>query len=378
MTNKTYIVKYDYFILITYLILVIVGLYMQLNISAVRPSMSYFFKQFLWFIISVTIMWISFKFIDLSKLRKYTFLLVIFTLGLLVAVLIFGHGPNGTQRWLSVAGFNIQPSLIARLILIFYFAHILDKQKKHIPQTYPAGFLKYFFPLILISLTFFILIFMEKHFSILIILGLTLFSMLFLANIRFLTLFIIVVILLGSFFLVISRGEGYRSRRMDIYAKYSLFHKLLDKEVKDNVDGDFQIKQSLISLACGKLSGTGPDRGTGKLYFLPEAKTDYIFAIIGEEFGFIGAFIILLLYVILFFRSFFSSAKNKDMFLRFAGYGLALNIFLNAMVNIGVSISALPSTGITLPFISYGGTSLLVNSLSIGLLLNISSQRVAL
>jgi cell division protein FtsW (lipid II flippase) len=175
-----------------------------------------------------------------------------------------------------------------------------------------------------------------------------------------------------------NKGAEYRSKRMDIYAKYSLFHRMMDKNTEGNIEGEFQIKQSLISLACGKLFGTGSDRGTGKLYFLPEAKTDYIYAIVGEELGFLGALTVLLIYFTLFMRSFISSNKNKDMFLRFAGFGLALNIFLNAMVNIGVSISALPSTGVTLPFISYGGTSLLVNSVSIGLLLNISSKRVAL
>ncbi|HCX73808.1 MAG TPA: cell division protein FtsW, partial [Candidatus Cloacimonas sp.] len=191
-------------------------------------------------------------------------------------------------------------------------------------------------------------------------------------------LILIVAILATSGWLVLSRGAEYRSKRMDIYAKYSLFHRLLDKNKEGEIEGEFQIKQSLISLACGKLFGTGADRGTGKLYFLPEAKTDYIYAIIGEEFGFLGALLVLLLYFTLFIRSFISSNRNKDLFLRFAGYGLALNIFLNALVNIGVSISALPSTGVTLPFISYGGTSLLVNSFSIGLLLNISSKRAAL
>ncbi|MDN5353733.1 MAG: cell division protein FtsW [Candidatus Cloacimonadota bacterium] len=323
-------------------------------------------------------MWFAFKVINLQKIRNFIFIFVLLTLALLVLVLIFGQGPNNTKRWLSIAGFNIQPSLIARIVLIFYFAHILEKRKQKISQTTPRGFIKYFFPLILMSALFFTLILMEKHLSILIILGLTLFSLLFLANIRFLTLILIVAILATSGWLVLSRGAEYRSKRMDIYAKYSLFHRLLDKNKEGEIEGEFQIKQSLISLACGKLFGTGADRGTGKLYFLPEAKTDYIYAIIGEEFGFLGALLVLLLYFTLFIRSFISSNRNKDLFLRFAGYGLALNIFLNALVNIGVSISALPSTGVTLPFISYGGTSLLVNSFSIGLLLNISSKRVAL
>jgi len=130
-----------------------------------------------------------------------------------------------------------------------------------------------------------------------------------------------------------------------------------------------------VALSSGRVLGTGTAGGRGKYRFLPEADTDYIFSIIGEETGFIGATIVIALYGFLFFRSLFGSWHNDDFYLRLVGAGLALNIFLNAMVNIGVAMSALPSTGVTLPFISYGGTSLVVNSVSVGLLLNISARR---
>ena len=121
--------------------------------------------------------------------------------------------------------------------------------------------------------------------------------------------------------------------------------------------------------------GTISKRGTGKHYFLPEAKTDYIFSIIGEEFGFLGALIVIGLFIFLFYRAIVNSLRQDDTFLKLAGIGLGMNIFFNAMVNIGVSMAILPSTGVTLPFISYGGTSLLVNSFSVGLLLNISAKK---
>ena len=141
------------------------------------------------------------------------------------------------------------------------------------------------------------------------------------------------------------------------------------------LDKEYQVRESLLSLSGGKLTGTTPTKGTGKHYFLPEAKTDYIFSIIGEEFGFIGALIVIGLFIFLFYRTIINALRQDDIFLKLAGIGLGMNIFFNAMVNIGVSIAILPSTGVTLPFISYGGTSLLVNSFSVGLLLNISAKK---
>ena len=173
-------------------------------------------------------------------------------------------------------------------------------------------------------------------------------------------------------FMIIHFGAKYRSNRIQMYQKYSLFN--VGEAGETGLD-DYQIRESLISLAGGGFIGTGPNRGTGKHYFLPEAKTDYIFSIIGEEFGFPGALFVILLYCLLFYRSVIVSFNNKNFYLKILGAGLAMNIFFNAFVNIGVAMSALPSTGVTLPFISYGGTSFLVNSISIGFLLNISAKR---
>ena len=174
--------------------------------------------------------------------------------------------------------------------------------------------------------------------------------------------------------LVIQFGPTYRSRRFQSYKKYSLFFKNQTSDA-DQLNDDYQVRQSLISLASGKIFGTSPRKGTGKHYFLPEAKTDYIFSIIGEEFGFLGAAVILILFIFLFYRSIIDAVQYDDLYLKLLGFGLGMNIFYNAMVNIGVAISAIPSTGVTLPFISYGGTSLLINSFTVGLLLNLSAER---
>ena len=369
--TKTYIANYDHMLLFTYFILIAIGIFMQLNISSVRTTMDFFYRQFLWLFLSLVSLLFAFKVIDLDKFRKLILPILIIIILLLISVLLFGDTVKGAVRSIRIWKINIQPSLLARIILIFYFAHMLDKHKRKIDDTRPKGFWTHFKQLIVVTFIIFLLILFEKHFSPLIISGITLLSLLFIAKIRLSTIGIILASCLILALLVIQLGPTYRSERMKIYAKHSLFH----KNSEYSGTGDYQVKESLLSLSGGKLLGTTSSKGTGKHYFLPEARTDYIFSIIGEEFGFLGALFVIGLYIFLFYRVIINSLRQNDTFLKLAGIGLGMNIFFNAMVNIGVSMAILPSTGVTLPFISYGGTSLLVNSFSIGLLLNISAKK---
>jgi cell division protein FtsW (lipid II flippase) len=375
MKTKTYIAQYDYLLLFTYFVLIAIGIFMQLNISSVRSTMDFFYRQSIWLLLSFGSLIFAFKVIDLEKFRKLIFPLLLIIILMLISVLIFGVTVKGAVRSIRIWKINIQPSLLARIILIFYFAHILDKRKRYIDDTRPKRFWKHFNQLIIVTIIIYLLILFEKHFSPLVISGITLLSLLFIAKIRLSTICIILATCLILALLVIQLGPTYRSERMKIYTKYSLFHKAMNKENEYTGYQDYQVRESLLSLSGGRLTGTTPTRGTGKHYFLPEAKTDYIFSIIGEEFGFIGALVVIGLFILLFTRAVINSLRQDDIFLKLAGIGLGMNIFFNAMVNIGVSMAVLPATGVTLPFISYGGTSLLVNSFSVGLLLNISATK---
>jgi len=197
--------------------------------------------------------------------------------------------------------------------------------------------------------------------------------MLFLGGLRYKLiisfLLIGIVLVIG----VMKFGPGYRGERMEIYKKYCLFFKA--DSIKIAPQKEYQVKESLTALTSGKLLGIGADWGRAKQYYLPEARTDYIFTVVGEEFGYLGALFILGLHCLLFFRIFLMSMKQKDTFLLLLSAGLGMNIFINVLVNIGVSMSILPSTGNTLPFISYSGTALLIDSASIGVILNISAKR---
>ena len=140
-------------------------------------------------------------------------------------------------------------------------------------------------------------------------------------------------------------------------------------------DSDYQVKESLTALSSGGVIGTGIARGRAKHYYLPEARTDYVYTIIAEEFGFLGAIFVFGLHCFLFFRAFKMAHYQESRFMQFLGVGMAMNIFCNVLVNTGVSMSILPPTGNTLPFISYGGSALLIDSASLGVILNISAKR---
>ncbi len=373
---KFKIVNFDTAILIAYLLLCLFGLYMNLNISSVTESnMMTFFKQAAWTILAFLTMLYAFAVIDIKKLRKFIPFLTLLNIILLILVLFFGKEINGAKRSFSIAGVNFQPSLFVRIMLVLYFANFLDKKKELISSTYPRFFLKHFKPLIVLTFIVFGVILMQRHFSAIIISSVTIFSLLWIARIRLVTMGLICSIIFVLGMTVLLFGPAYRSHRMEIYQKYSLFHHAIGKNLTKIEADDYQVKQSLISMYAGGFFGVSPLYGQAKNYFLPEATTDYIFSVVGEEYGFLGALLIFGLYCVIFFRGLFGSWERNDFFLKLVGIGLTLNIFYNALVNIGVAMSALPSTGVTLPFMSYGGTSLMANSFSIGLILNITAER---
>jgi len=373
--NKTtsYIVSFDKIILITYCLLCLVGLITLLDISSVQSSLKYFYRQLFFLILSIiTVIVILYTF-NLEKLRVLSPYIVYLTIILLIIVLLKGNTVKGATRQLNLGFINFQPSVLARLALVFYFAHILDKKNEELLSSSPLKFVTNFFALIVITGITFLLIIMEHHLSTLIISGLTLYGMLIYAGAKKRVLITIALIGIIAGTLILANGADYRKGRLTTYKKFCLF--LRPKGEIKIEDSDYQVKESLTALSRGGFIGTGMARGRAKHYYLPEARTDYIYTVIGEEWGFIGALIVFGLHCFLFFRCLKMSNSQENRFLRFLGVGLAMNIFCNVLVNTGVAMSILPPTGNTLPFISYGGSALLIDSIAVGILLNISAQR---
>lgn len=372
-SNKIYLVDFDKYILVTYFSLMAIGLIIMLDLSSVRNTMMYFYRQLIYAVVSTVFVLIILKFINMDKLRKWIGFFLGVTVFLLLLVLFKGDMVKGAQRSLSLGFINFQPSFLARVVLIFYYASIIDKKREELKQSGFSGFLKHFLPPLIVTGIVYYLIYRGQHLSSLIISGMSLICMLFLGGLRFRMIIIALAISVLLGFIVIKTGAGYRSERLDIYRKYCLFFK--NAAPKTTPGKEYQVRESLTALTSGKFFGTGTDRGMAKHYYLPEARTDYVFTIIGEQYGFLGAIIVFGLHCFLFFRIMLMAYKQTDFYLQLLTMGLALNIFLNVLVNVGVSMSILPSTGNTLPFISYSGTAMLIDSLSIGLVLNVSARR---
>jgi cell division protein FtsW (lipid II flippase) len=371
--SKTIVTDYDKLILILYLSLMAIGLLVMLDISSVRNSMMYFYRQLAYFGIAIIMILCVFFYVNVDKLRRWISVFIILTIGLLVYVLINGESVKGATRSINFGVVNFQPSFLARIVLIFFFAHVIDRKKQELAQANLKEFIKLFLPLLFITALIYGLILKGQHLSSLIISASSLVCLLFLGGIRFRIILLAITISIAAGFAIIKMGAGYRSERLDIYKKYCLFFK--SDTTKASHTKEYQVKESLTALTSGKFFGTGADRGRAKHYYLPEARTDYVFTIIGEEFGFLGAILVFGLHCLLFFRIMLMAFKQTDFYLQLVAMGLALNIFLNVLVNVGVSMSILPSTGNTLPFISYSGTAILIDSLSIGIILNISAKR---
>lgn len=293
---------------------------------------------------------------------------------MLIWVLVKGSTIKGATRQLNFGLFSFQPSFFARIAMVFFFANVLEKKQQLLRDTKNIlNFPQNFPELTILSIVVFGLIFVGKHLSAIIIGGMTLVGMLFYAGIRKRILLIIMGVGLITGILIITQGDSFRMQRMRTYKKYSLFFP--ERDLSDSGDADYQVRESLTALTSGGLLGTGMSRGRAKHYYLPEARTDYVYTIIGEETGYLGAMLVFLLHSTLFFAALKMAEKQEDLYLKLLAAGMAMNVYCNVLVNTGVAMSILPPTGNTLPFISYGGSALLMDSIAVGVILNISARR---
>lgn len=335
--------------------------------------MTYFYRHLLFLLVSGLSAVLILYFFNFGKLRFANTWLVYIAITMLLLVLVMGTTVKGGTRQISLGFISFQPSFFARIALVFLFANVLDKKNDMLLQATPKTFFPFFPELIILTGIVFGLIIAERHLSTLIIGGMTLFGMLAYAGIKKRILLLILAIGLLGGIAILKFGAEFRMERIHTYKRYSLFFK--ERDLSQSGDGDYQVRESLTALTSGGLWGTGIARGRAKHYYLPEARTDYIYTIIGEEAGFLGAIVVFGLHCLLFFRALKVCNANDNRYLRFLGVGIAMNVFCNVLVNTGVAMSILPPTGNTLPFISYGGTALLMDSASVGIILNISAQR---
>ena len=288
---------------------------------------------------------------------------------LLILVLIPGIGTDqGTfaRRWIAVGGMTFQPSELMKISIVLFFAMLIIRNE-HRMKTFWYGIVPYMLMLGLVAA----LMMKEPHLSGTLIIGVLALTLIFVGGAR--PTHFAILIAVGTvgltcvvLYLMHSKGIGYFQNRI-----LSWLDPFNEKYMQDET---WQTCQSLIAIGSGGMFGLGLGASRQKYQYLPEAQNDFVFAILCEEFGFVGAFTVILLFCLLIFRGFYIAAKAKDKFGMLVAVGFTMHIGLQALLNIAVVSNAIPNTGISLPFFSYGGTALMMQLAEMGVLLNISRQ----
>lgn len=358
----------DFVILLTTIILLGFGLIMVYSAShhvayEELGDSAYFLKrQLLWALVGMFVLYIT-MYIPYLLYRKLVFIIMGLLLILMILVLIPGIGVErfGARSWLDLKVMSFQPSEFAKLALLIYLASIFAKK-----QTYISHFTRAVLPPLVVVGLFCGLTLVQRDLGTTTLLMLFTLIMMFTAGVK-LSQMLLMGLLGAGLFTVFAVTQPYRLRRIiSTWDPWS-----------DPSDSGYQLIQSLYALGNGGVFGAGFDESIQKQFYLPFAHTDFIFAVIGEEWGFIGCLAVILLYLILVIRGIQISLKAPTSFGMLLGVGLSIMVGLQAMINMGVASGLLPVTGLTLPLISYGGSSLLLTLTSIGILLNISRYAVA-
>lgn len=292
----------------------------------------------------------------------------IIALLLLVAVLIPGVGLNrgGATRWIGGEGFQFQPSELMKIAIVLLFATLIVRNAERM-QSIRYGILPYLGVLVVVGA----LMMLEPHLSGTIIIVVLALTLMFVGGAK--PLHLAVMTLIGAIALVLGVLLMIHMKGMD-YFQVRILSWLDPFNEAYMQDQTWQTCQSLIAIGSGGMFGLGLGASRQKYNYLPEAQNDFVFAILCEEFGFVGAVTVILLFCLLVFRGFYIAAKAKDRFGMLVAVGLTMHIGLQALLNIAVVSNAIPNTGISLPFFSYGGTALVMQLAEMGILLNISRQ----
>jgi cell division protein FtsW len=365
----------DYIILIVVLVILACGLMMVLSASSPSSlsesgdSYKYFRKQAMCAGVGLIAMFVTSK-IDYRIYKKFTWPIYIGLLALLLAVGYFGIEEGGARRWIRIAGINFQPSELAKIGYIIFFASILTDIKK-------AGNTKkilkgFFYPLALLLPIIYAIFVVQNHFS----------ATLLIVAVTCIQMFIVGVPLRYFFIsgcLVCSAGLayfGYKSSQSSDETgsfRISRVQTWLDP-FSDPTGEGWQMIQSLYAIASGGLFGLGFGESRQKYLYLPEPHNDFIFAVLAEETGFVGCIAVIILFAIFVWRGIVVAMKAPDTFGSLIAIGIVALIGLQAIINIAVVTGTIPVTGMPLPFFSYGGTAIIVNLATVGILLNISKS----
>jgi cell division protein FtsW len=304
-------------------------------------------------------------YVPLAWVRKMSGVLILLSLVSLLMVVIPGIGRevNGSMRWMSLGFMNVQPSEFAKITTVLYMASYLDRRRIEVQSRW-SGFIK---PLMVLALLA-VLLLLEPDFGAVVVLMLASLALLFLGGVKA-GQFILTAMVVLSASILILLSQPYRLKRLTGY---------WEPWTQENVYGSgYQLTQSLIAFGRGEFSGVGLGNSIQKLFYLPEAHTDFVFAIWSEETGLLGAALIIGLFVYIFVKAMKLGRRayeQQQFFAAFVAYGMGLLIGFQGFINLGVNMGLLPTKGLTLPFVSYGGSSLIACFIALGLLLRVHHE----
>ena len=360
--------RFDPLLLASCLALTALGLVMVYSASAItaqeRLGNAFYFleRQAVAALLGLLAMAVVMK-LGYRKLARLSYPLLLAAVALLVLVLVPGVGTvvGGARRWIRVLGFGLQPAEVAKLAFIVYLAYSLAKKREKV-ATFSVGFL----PHLLVAGVLVALCMKEPDFGSSVVILFLLFVLLFAAGTR-------LSYLIGSILMAIPvawtavSSTPYRMARMMAFID----------PMGHRHDSGYQVAESLMSIGSGGWTGLGLGDGRQKLFFLPEAHNDFIAAIIGEELGLLGVAVMIGLFAIILWRGLRASLHASEPFGTYLGLGITSLMGFQAVVNMGVAMALLPTKGLTLPFVSYGGSSLLMMMAAMGVLLSISATAEA-
>lgn len=307
-------------------------------------------RQIIW-LVAGSILFIFTANFEYTKYKRIRKLLYLIGFLMLLAVLRIGKNVNGATRWIAIGQFSIQPSEFAKLILILHLAGLIDLKKRKRENK-----LKMLFSILAATMTYSVLIIMEKAFSStaqITLIGLT---MMFISGVK-MSEFLVTLLGLGVLGFGAITAMPYRLKRLLGHLK--------------NSDEVYQLRQSLIAIGSGKLIGKFYGNGFQKYFYLPEIHTDYVFSGYAEEMGFVGSIILILLYMVLLGVILITIVKIKDMYAKYILIGILSMFSLQIIGNLAVVMGLVPSTGIPLPILSYGGSTTIVTMAALGIVYNI-------
>jgi cell division protein FtsW len=315
-------------------------------------------KQAMWAAIGLPTLWVVMK-VDYRTYREPFFIWTCLGLvGVALVAVLFSAPINNARRWFGMAGIGVQPSEFAKLAAIFFIAALLERRMHRIDEV------KYsLLPIAVVVAALVGLILLEPDFGTSMSLLLIAAAMIFAAGLNYRYIFGALLAALPVVYLILM-GASYRRRRLLAFLN----------PWDDPLGDGFQIIQSLIAVGTGGVWGKGLMNGVQKLFYLPEPHTDFIYSVISEELGLVGATAVLVCFAVITWRGMRAATRAPDSFGAFLAIGLTTMIAVQALVNISVVLGLMPTKGIPLPFVSAGGSSLLINLIGMGILLNVSQH----